>query len=200
MARGSLGLVPGALNLSLFMALSLLLLLLAPGPARAQATSTQGAGAASPTIYSPPAGSKFKYSGCFNETTDLPGTARERALDGSHRVSPGSMTVQACIDFCDGGDKPYKYAGLEFSRECWCGNRLSVLATKFDDSECNTACDGDQKSTSMELQGRLLACLLLSPSPLASLRQCACSSSLVPLRGAHHIDNARLDLSTKQNR
>ncbi|KAL8370823.1 hypothetical protein RB595_000933 [Gaeumannomyces hyphopodioides] len=146
MARGSLGLVPGALNLSLFMALSLLLLLLAPGPARAQATSTQGAGAASPTIYSPPAGSKFKYSGCFNETTDLPGTARERALDGSHRVSPGSMTVQACIDFCDGGDKPYKYAGLEFSRECWCGNRLSVLATKFDDSECNTACDGDQKS------------------------------------------------------
>ncbi|KLU87640.1 hypothetical protein MAPG_06635, partial [Magnaporthiopsis poae ATCC 64411] len=99
-----------------------------------------------PAIYTPPAGSKFRYSGCYNETTDLPGTARERALDGSHRVAPGSMTVQACIDFCGGGaDKPYKYAGLEFSRECWCGNSLSPLATKFADSECNTACDGDAK-------------------------------------------------------
>ncbi|KAL8304189.1 hypothetical protein RB597_004539 [Gaeumannomyces tritici] len=141
MARGSFGPVPGALHLTLILTLPLLLLLLlAPARARAQQQQQQ------PTIYSPPAGSKFKYSGCYNETTDLPGTARERALDGSHRVSPGSMTVQACIDFCDGGEKPYKYAGLEFSRECWCGNRLSVLATKFDDSECNTACDGDQKS------------------------------------------------------
>lgn len=111
MARGrTLGPVQAAALLLL-----LLVLLLAPRPARAQTQASQ------PTIYTPPAGSKFRYSGCFNETTDLPGTARERALDGSHRVAPGSMTVQACIDFCGGGgggagDKPFKYAGLEFSR------------------------------------------------------------------------------------
>ncbi|TLD28993.1 hypothetical protein PspLS_03836 [Pyricularia sp. CBS 133598] len=95
-------------------------------------------------IFSPPASSKYKYHGCYNETTGLPGTSGvQRAIDGKHKTAPGSMTVQSCLDFCSSDDTVYKFAGIEFSRECWCGNILSGLSTKVDDDQCNTACDGD---------------------------------------------------------
>ncbi|KAL0939012.1 uncharacterized protein CTRU02_205623 [Colletotrichum truncatum] len=91
---------------------------------------------------------KYKYQGCFNETNDLPETARERALsNGASKVFDmnANMTVPICLSFCSNGtDKEYKYAGVEYSRECWCSQKLSSLATKLDDSACDTPCDGNK--------------------------------------------------------
>ncbi|OHW95486.1 WSC domain-containing protein [Colletotrichum incanum] len=89
---------------------------------------------------------KYKYQGCFNETNDIANTAHERALSGgASRVLQGNMTVPLCLSFCgSGADKEYTYAGLEYSRECWCAQRISGLSVKFDDSECNLPCDGNQ--------------------------------------------------------
>ncbi|TLS24702.1 hypothetical protein PpBr36_08683 [Pyricularia pennisetigena] len=96
------------------------------------------------TVFSPPSSSTYKYHGCYNETTGLPGTSgSQRAIDGKHKTSPGSMTVQSCLDFCGSDGTVYKFAGVEFSRECWCGNILSGLSAKVDDDQCNTACDGN---------------------------------------------------------
>ena len=61
----------------------------------------------------------YKYQGCYNETVDLPGTARERAiLEGTHKVAEGTMTVPDCLGFCGSSNNgsTYKYAGIEYSR------------------------------------------------------------------------------------
>lgn len=69
---------------------------------------------------SPHAGnSLYSYVGCYQETTDVPNTNGERALnDGDVWVSPDYMTVPSCLDFCGGQSLGivYKYAGLEYSR------------------------------------------------------------------------------------
>jgi len=70
-----------------------------------------------PEIYN--ASPVYKYQGCFNETVDLPGTARERALpEGSHRVSEGTLTAPDCLAFCGATNNgaAFKYAGMEYSR------------------------------------------------------------------------------------
>ncbi|KAK2020225.1 WSC domain-containing protein [Colletotrichum eremochloae] len=89
---------------------------------------------------------KYLYQGCFNETNDIANTAHERALSGgASRVFQGNLTVPLCLSFCSSGaDKEYTYAGVEYSRECWCAQMISGLSVKFDDSECNLPCDGNQ--------------------------------------------------------
>ncbi|KAK3394672.1 WSC domain-containing protein [Podospora didyma] len=104
------------------------------------ATATE---TAAPTIYTATSGG-FKYLGCYNETTGIAGTVGNRALyGGSNQVLPGEMTVQKCQDFCKKSDSNYKYAGLEYARECWCAISLSSLSEKFPDTACNLACEGD---------------------------------------------------------
>jgi hypothetical protein len=88
----------------------------------------------------------YHYVGCYNETTELPETAQKRALDGGIMESlPGNMTVPMCLDFCaKNTTMEYKFAGLEYSRECWCAPRLSTLSVKLQDKACDTQCDGDE--------------------------------------------------------
>ncbi|KAI1312409.1 WSC domain-containing protein [Xylaria venustula] len=92
--------------------------------------------------------STYSYAGCWNETSDLAGTNGLRALDGTSEVLPGEMTVQKCLDFCAHGNSSsgaahaYRLAGLEYSRECWCGDALNSLSVQLPDSACNTPCDG----------------------------------------------------------
>lgn len=87
---------------------------------------------------------KYKYNGCYNETTQVPGSADTRALGGGIDESlPGQMTVPICLAFCGNGDTEYRYAGLEWSRECWCAQTLSGIAEKLDDTACNYPCEGD---------------------------------------------------------
>jgi hypothetical protein len=60
---------------------------------------------------------KYAYYGCYNETTDIAGSAKERALSGGlNEVLEGQMTVPKCMSFCLSGSHEYKYAGVEYSR------------------------------------------------------------------------------------
>ncbi|KAI1390240.1 uncharacterized protein F4822DRAFT_230075 [Hypoxylon trugodes] len=91
----------------------------------------------------------YKYVGCWSETT--PVTPEVHALEGPYLTVPGLMKVSACLGFCSmshnkhdptGEKKGYRYAGLEFSRECWCGDTLSEHSFHLVDSACDTPCDG----------------------------------------------------------
>ncbi|KAH6608720.1 carbohydrate-binding wsc [Trichoderma cornu-damae] len=87
---------------------------------------------------------KYKYYGCYNETTQVSGSAETRALGGGIDESlPGQMTVPICLAYCGNGNTEYRYAGLEWSRECWCAQTLSGIAEKLNDTACNYPCEGD---------------------------------------------------------
>jgi hypothetical protein len=61
----------------------------------------------------------YGYMGCYNETTEIEGSGRTRALaGGANVVRKGEMTVPLCLDFCYTADNGshYRYAGLEWSR------------------------------------------------------------------------------------
>ena len=66
---------------------------------------------------------------------------------GSNRVLPEAnikgdqaMTVGKCQTFCFSSG--YQYAGVEFSRECWCGNQRPE--DERPGEECAMACTGDK--------------------------------------------------------
>ncbi|KAL7815358.1 WSC domain-containing protein [Trichoderma aethiopicum] len=114
--------------------LHLLLLLFIPLVSAADATTV--------SIYDD--SDKYIYYGCYNETTQVPGSAETRALGGGIDESlPGEMTVPKCLAFCGNGSTEYRYAGLEWSRECWCAQTLSGIAERLDDAACNYPCEGD---------------------------------------------------------
>ncbi|KAL4936958.1 hypothetical protein BDV06DRAFT_203905, partial [Aspergillus oleicola] len=80
----------------------------------------------------------WKWLGCTRDNVN-----GERVLDASSS-SGDDMTVQKCINTCqkDG----YTIAGLEYSRECYCGN--SVQEDKMPKAEpmgkCLSPCSGDE--------------------------------------------------------
>ncbi|OIW35073.1 hypothetical protein CONLIGDRAFT_627135 [Coniochaeta ligniaria NRRL 30616] len=122
---------------------AILLLLLSLTLALAQSTTSTTL--TTPTIVQSIPGSKYTYFGCWNETTSVSGAGGVRALDGgTSEVLQGQMTVPLCLAFCGGGSATqYKYAGLEFSRECWCAQHISGASARLDDGACDTACDGN---------------------------------------------------------
>lgn len=58
---------------------------------------------------------------------------------GWNMEAQNDMTPDMCLSFCSGS----QYAGLEYSRECWCSPYISALSDKLSDQECNMACEGD---------------------------------------------------------
>ncbi|KZL83024.1 wsc domain-containing protein [Colletotrichum incanum] len=112
------------------------------GPGNAQSESGCGA---TTEISQPQWGYKdvtstlnYKYLGCARDPS-----GQGRTLP-SAKTSGDSMTVDTCIKHCDG--KGFAYAGLEYARECWCGNSVA------DDRKpkkglwggCNMPCSGSQ--------------------------------------------------------
>ncbi|OAA49288.1 Carbohydrate-binding WSC [Metarhizium rileyi] len=88
----------------------------------------------------------YTYYGCYNETTEIEGSDHSRALSGgANQVKQGEMTVPMCLDFCNNGENGthYRYAGLEWARECWCAQSIAGISAKLDDSECNFPCEGN---------------------------------------------------------
>jgi hypothetical protein len=109
----------------------------------AQTATIQPTPLTTPTLTS--SNTKYVYQGCYNETTGLDGTGGGRALaNGINEVKIGQMTVPMCLDFCSQkGGTVYQYAGLEYSRECWCAQYLSGASEKMDEAECNLPCAGN---------------------------------------------------------
>lgn len=54
---------------------------------------------------------------CFTEATG------QRALTGFSGAG-GTMTIAKCVSACN--ERGFKFAGLEYARECYCGNELQA--------------------------------------------------------------------------
>ncbi|CRK17506.1 hypothetical protein BN1723_011323 [Verticillium longisporum] len=88
------------------------------GPGRA----TQQSGCGATTTISPPQwpytdmtiSHRFRYRGCAPDAS-----GKSRTLNGTD-VSSDNMTVARCLEYCD--ERGFKYAGVEYRRECFCGN------------------------------------------------------------------------------
>ncbi|KAG7147381.1 putative fungistatic metabolite like protein [Verticillium longisporum] len=88
------------------------------GPGRA----TQQSGCGATTTISPPQwpytdmtiSHRFRYRGCAPDAS-----GKSRTLNGTD-VSSDNMTVARCVEYCD--ERGFKYAGVEYRRECFCGN------------------------------------------------------------------------------
>eukprot|EP01059_Diplonema_ambulator_P016146 TRINITY_DN2746_c0_g1_i5.p1 TRINITY_DN2746_c0_g1~~TRINITY_DN2746_c0_g1_i5.p1 ORF type:complete len:510 (+),score=171.19 TRINITY_DN2746_c0_g1_i5:57-1586(+) len=70
--------------------------------------------------------------GCF----DVDPAAR---AVGALAYSSDANTVEECVSVC--GWNGFKYAGLEFGKQCWCGNSLPVDRTVG--RRCNVECPGN---------------------------------------------------------
>ena len=76
----------------------------------------------------------LNYIGCFDDSSD-------RLLNGSYKQTPGN-TVESCGVYC--GGLGFKYAGLEFGNQCFCGSDLPSNATA---AACDTPCAGNDRET-----------------------------------------------------
>ncbi|GAB1606542.1 uncharacterized protein LOC115209445 [Argonauta hians] len=77
---------------------------------------------------------KVTYIGCFPDN-DPP-----RALNGRQRYVTTKVTLQLCFNHCSG----YKYAGLQNSMECYCGNSYDRYGSlPADQWKCNSPCAGN---------------------------------------------------------
>ena len=53
------------------------------------------------------------------------------------------LTIEKCFEEC----KNFKYAGVQFSKVCFCGNEIARTTEFLDESECDMPCDGDASQT-----------------------------------------------------
>ncbi|KAF1987032.1 WSC-domain-containing protein [Aulographum hederae CBS 113979] len=78
----------------------------------------------------------FLYSGCY---IDNPPGVGLRALPFATPLEFNNMTVEACTAECKSNG--YRYAGLEYYGQCYCGASISSAAAP--EAECNFACNGN---------------------------------------------------------
>lgn len=77
----------------------------------------------------------FTRLGCF---TDVP----QRTLAATSKADD-NMTVEVCAEYCSS----YQYFGVEYGRECYCGNTRDAESVTAPDAECSFACAGDATQT-----------------------------------------------------
>jgi hypothetical protein len=58
-------------------------------------------------------------------------------------TSDSGMTLQACATFC----APWKYMGVEYGVECWCGAHISTTAAGAAGTDCYMPCGGNSTQT-----------------------------------------------------
>lgn len=80
---------------------------------------------------------KWEYEGCGSDEYN------SRTFTGKS-TSSDTMTVETCVDFCSSNG--FTYAGLEYARECYCGNTIAADRAPKDGvmGNCMTACAGDK--------------------------------------------------------
>lgn len=87
-------------------------------------------GTPKPAPGNPAAVGGFAYQSCWTDDVNA------RSLTGSV-LRADDMTVEACAAFCQG----YHYFGVEYGRECYCGNQLCGQAAP--ESDCSELCFGN---------------------------------------------------------
>ncbi|KAL7931905.1 WSC domain-containing protein [Trichoderma chlorosporum] len=113
-------------------------------PPSSTSTSTSSSTQAPPPAVTGPVivhGNKnFTFYGCFSEPS------AGKLMDNQVYNNDTTMTPQVCFSHCT----QYKYAGVEYGQECWCGNTLNLAG--LEDStpgknvtvdECSMPCPGN---------------------------------------------------------
>ncbi|EEY16875.1 conserved hypothetical protein [Verticillium alfalfae VaMs.102] len=79
--------------------------------------------------------SRYNFQGCYTEADN------GRALEKS-TMADDLMTLEMCADFCAGST----YFGVEYGRECYCGDALRDATVKKADNQddCSFLCPGDK--------------------------------------------------------
>jgi hypothetical protein len=78
--------------------------------------------------------SDYAYEGCFTDSQ------ASRAFTGAVFYD-GALTIGKCASNCVN----FKYFGLEYGGECYCGNQRSPSSTSAQESDCNMACSGNSQ-------------------------------------------------------
>ncbi|THZ38116.1 hypothetical protein D6C90_06505 [Aureobasidium pullulans] len=102
----------------------------------------------------------YYFSGCHSEASS------GRALSGPSYSDGKNMTLESCAAFCNG----YKYFGIEYAGECYCGSYFGAGSAIVADSTCSMLCTGN----SLELcggSGALSVYQLNSDAPVSTIVQ-----------------------------
>jgi hypothetical protein len=131
------------------------------------ATSTSSSVGSTPTGPIQPAtvNGVWTWYGCQTEATNM------RALN-SATFAADSMTLEACATYCTG----FTYFGVEYARECYCGNSFNPGSGPALATDCNFKCMGNP----LELCGaglRLSVYTKNAVSPSSSSSSSSLSSS-----------------------
>ncbi|RIA97316.1 WSC domain-containing protein [Glomus cerebriforme] len=76
------------------------------------------------------------YKGCFEDNK----ICGQRIL-GNKCETLDTITVNLCIDYCREGN--FKYAGLETSNQCFCGNSYGDMERLLPSEYCSASCGGN---------------------------------------------------------
>lgn len=79
--------------------------------------------------------SGWQSTGCYVDSV----SDRKLPISMNTNGGPSAITVELCLDACH--KKGYKYAGLEYSQECWCGTSSPPQAAT--DGRCDMPCKGN---------------------------------------------------------
>jgi hypothetical protein len=74
--------------------------------------------------------------GCYRDSRT------SRALQGTWQ-STKTNTISSCQQWCF--NQNYKYAGMEYGEECYCGNSIASSSSSIDGSNCQMACSGNSR-------------------------------------------------------
>ncbi|KAL0952803.1 hypothetical protein HGRIS_007028 [Hohenbuehelia grisea] len=78
----------------------------------------------------------WKSHGCHTDAV------HQRALPLRLPLNGTAVTIPACAAAC--GSFGFKFAGLEYTDECWCGNAVGNGHKPAPEAECNMACQGNK--------------------------------------------------------
>ena len=78
-----------------------------------------------------------KALGCFKDEKNF------RILSGYYTNYKAQNSPKKCIQMCL--QSGFRYAGVQYSTECFCGNDEPKHSAKLPDSSCNMKCSGDPK-------------------------------------------------------
>ncbi|KAH8887407.1 heme peroxidase [Thozetella sp. PMI_491] len=103
-------------------------------PASSATTTTSTAASTSSSVLAhKPTVSPYSLVGCWTEGNGV------RALSSKSYASGTDMTLESCATFCSG----YKYFGVEYAQECYCGNSLASSSTNASLADCSMPCTGN---------------------------------------------------------
>ncbi|PMD35530.1 WSC-domain-containing protein [Hyaloscypha variabilis F] len=118
----------------------------------------------------------YEYVGCWAE----PSNARALATVS---YASDSMTLEYCAGYCGG---VYEYWGVEYGRECYCGNILSPGTVEVPEPECNFPCAANSSET---CGGSDRLSMYQATSPLPP----PITPSIVPTLGPYSFSNCQTE-------